>query len=163
MEPYPWIVLLHIAGAFVFAISHGVSAFAAFAIRAGRGDAARVRTLLEMSGYSLGTMYVGFLMLLVGGIWAGIYGGHFARGWIWAALVVLVVITGAMYAMASRFYARVRQAVGLPSMLDREPAVAGAAAPTLDDLLENRRPEALVTIGGVGLLVILWLMVMKPF
>jgi hypothetical protein len=48
-------------------------------------------------------------------------------------------------------------------MLDREPAVAGAAAPTLDDLLENRRPEALVTIGGVGLLVILWLMVVKPF
>ena len=162
MELYPWIVLLHIVGAFVFAISHGVSGFAAFAIRAARQDPARVRALLELSGYSLGAMYVGLLMLLVGGIWAGIHANHFARGWIWAALVLLVLITVAMYAMATRYYARVRQAVGLPSSLDKEPA--GSAPPeTLDALLANRRPEALVTIGGVGLVVILWLMVVKPF
>lgn len=162
MELYPWIVLLHIVGAFVFAISHGVSGFAAFAIRAARQDAPRVRALLELSGYSLGTMYVGLLMLLVGGIWAGIYANHFARGWIWAALVVLVLITVAMYAMATRYYARVRQAVGLPSSLDKEPA-GSAPAGSLEALLDNRRPEALITIGGVGLLVILWLMVVKPF
>lgn len=162
MDIYPWIVLLHIVGAFVFAIAHGVSGFAAFAIRAARQDAGRVRALLELSGYSLGAMYVGLVLLLVGGIWAGIYANHFARGWIWAALGLLVLIAFAMYAMATRYYARVRQAVGLPSSLDREPA--GVAPPaSLEALLDNRRPEALITVGGVGLLLILWLMVVKPF
>ena len=162
MEIYPWIVLLHVVGAFLFALAHGVSAFAAFAIRAAKDDSVKVRTLVEVSGYSLGVMYIGLLMLLVGGIWAGIYGGHFGRGWIWAAIVVLVVVIGAMYAMASRYYGQVRNAVGLPSMVDKEPT--GSASPEdLAALLTNRQPEILVTIGGVGLLVILWLMVVKPF
>ena len=162
MEIYPWIVLLHVVGAFVFAISHGVSGFAAFAIRAARRDPVRVRALIELSGYSLGAMYIGILMLLVGGTWAGIYAGHFSRGWIWAAIVLLVLIMGLMYALASRHYARVRQAVGLPSMLDKEPAAASATPVSLEVLLANRQPEILATIGGVGLLVILWLMVVKP-
>jgi hypothetical protein len=165
MDVYPWIVLLHIVGAFVFAISHGVSGFAAFAIRASRQDEARVRTLLEVSGYSLGSMYIGLLLLLVGGIWAGIYAGHFARGWIWAALIVLVVVIVAMYAMASRFYAEVRTAVGLPSSQDKKgvPPAEPLGSQELAAKLDTRRPEALAGIGIVALLLILWLMVVKPF
>jgi hypothetical protein len=163
MEIYPWIVLLHVVGAFLFAIAHGVSGFAAFAIRAGRTDPVRVRAVLEVSGYSLGAMYVGLLMLLVGGVWAGIYGGHFGRGWIWAALVLLVAIIVVMYAMASRFYGEARTAVGLPSQTEKNPTGPGASPEALAALLDNRRPELLVTIGGVGFLVILWLMVVKPF
>jgi hypothetical protein len=30
-------------------------------------------------------------------------------------------------------------------------------------LLDTRRPEAIAAVGIVGLLVILWLMVLKPF
>jgi hypothetical protein len=163
MEIYPWIVLLHVAGAFVFAIAHGVSGFTAFAIRADRHDPVRVRALLELSGHSLAAMYVGLLMLLVGGIWAGISGDHFARGWIWAAVAILVVIIVVMYAMASRFYGEVRTAVGLPSQSEKHPTGPGASPEALAALLDNRRPEILVTIGGVGLLIILWLMVVKPF
>jgi len=29
-------------------------------------------------------------------------------------------------------------------------------------LLDSRRPEVLVAIGGIGLVLILWLMVVKP-
>lgn len=163
MEPYPWIVLLHVVGAFVFAIAHGVSAFSAFAIRAARQDPARVRAFLEVSGYSIGAMYVGLLMLLVGGIWAGIYGGHFSRGWIWTALVILVVVIAAMYAMATRYYGQVRIAAGLPSSVVKEPGGGAASSEALAALLDNRRPEILATIGGLGFLVILWLMVVKPF
>ena len=162
MEFYPWIVLLHVVGAFLFAISHGVSGFAAFSIRAAKRDPDRVKALLEVSGYSLGTMYLGLVLLLIGGIWAGISGGHFGRGWIWTAIVVLVVVIVAMYVMASRYYAQVRQAVGLPSTLDKEPS-SGSSPADLEALLTNRRPEILATIGGVGLLVLLWLMVVKPF
>jgi hypothetical protein len=164
MELYPWVVFLHIAGAFLFAIAHGASAFAAFGIRAQR-DPERIRALLDMSSLSLGAMYVGLTTLLVAGIAAGIMGNHFGRGWIWAALGVLIAVTVAMYVMASQFYARIRSAVGLPSTNDKKgaPPPAPVSAEELGRLLDNRRPELLVTIGGVGLLVLIWLMRFKPF
>ena len=73
MDWYPWIVLLHVLGAFGFVFAHGASAFAAFRIRSER-DPARVAALLDMSGTSLGLMYVSLLILLIGGIAAGFVG-----------------------------------------------------------------------------------------
>ena len=82
---YPWIVFGHIAGAFVFAMSHGVGAWSSFRLDRER-DPVRVRALLELMGESLAGVYVGLLILLIFGIWAGIIGGHFARAWIWVSV-----------------------------------------------------------------------------
>src|SRR5689334_22622936 len=106
---YSWIVLLHIVGAFVFALSHGASAWMALLIRRER-DRARIAALLEVSQASIGGVYVGLLLLLIGGVWAGIAGDHFGRGWIWAALIVLVVIIAAMYSIATPYFGRLREA-----------------------------------------------------
>ena len=100
---YPWIVLLHVVGAFVFVLSHGVSAWMALLIRRER-DRARISALLDLSTASIGGTYVGLLLLLIGGIWAGIYGGHFGRGWIWAAIGLLVVVIVVMYAVATPYF-----------------------------------------------------------
>ncbi|MFL5779160.1 MAG: hypothetical protein ACJ761_09480 [Chloroflexota bacterium] len=161
---YPWVVLIHVAAAFVFILAHGTSAFVSDQIRRER-DPERIRALLELSGRTLGVVYGALLTLLVAGIVAGIMGDHFGRGWIWAALVTLVVVMVLMYALASRYYARVREAVGMPSMMSRKdapPAVA-ATPEQLDVLLDSRRPDAIAGVGFIGLLVILWLMVLKPF
>ncbi|MBA2314260.1 MAG: hypothetical protein H0V87_02650 [Chloroflexi bacterium] len=125
----------------------------------------RVRSLLELSSRSLAGMYGGLGLLLVAGILAGIVGGHFGRGWIWASLGLLVVVIGAMYALASRYYAEIRLAVGLESnMGPRGVAPPPAASPEeLDRLLDSRRPDVIGAVGGLGLLAILVLMVMKPF
>ena len=49
LTPYlPWIVFIHIVAAFGFVLSHGVSAFVAFRIRAER-DPARIGALLDLS------------------------------------------------------------------------------------------------------------------
>ena len=158
---YLYIVLLHVVGAFVFALSHGVSVAVAFAIRGGGRE--RVVTLLELSQLAVGGLYVGLLLLLVGGVWAGFAGGHWSRGWIWAALGVLVAILVAMYAIATPYYGTLRVAAGaavVPAQRDR----AGDVGPDdLPRLTASLRPFALAAIGGVGLLVILWLMVVKPF
>ena len=159
---YPYIVLLHVVGAFVFALAHGVSVAVGLRLRGVRSRD-QVAALLELSGMAIGGLYVGLLLLLVGGVWAGFAGDHWGRLWIWAAIGVLVLVTVAMYAIATPFYGRMRAAAGVltdPKQLER----FGEIAP--DELARmgaSSRPVWLALIGGIGLLVILWLMVVKPF
>jgi hypothetical protein len=163
MEPYPWIVLLHVVGAFVFVLSHGASAWVAMLLR-GQRDRSRIAALLDVSQASLGGTYVGLLLLLIGGIWAGIYGGHFSRGWIWAAIAILVVIIGGMYAIATPYFGRLRAALGLQSGRggSTEPVTPASDAEVAE--LVARAPVApLLALGSGGLVLILWLMVVKPF
>ena len=159
---YAWWVYLHIVGAFAFVFGHGASGLAAFRIRATR-DPAQIRTLLDLSSMALGVTYVGLLLLLVGGIAAGLAGDHFSRGWIWAAIVILVVIIVAMYAMATPFYGQLRVASGVRAKdpkVDPNPVVNQAE---IDTLASSNRPAVLLAIGTIGFLLILWLMVIKPF
>jgi predicted integral membrane protein DUF2269 len=159
---YAWWVYLHIVGAFAFVFGHGASGLAAFRIRATR-DPAQIRTLLDLSSFALGLTYVGLLLLLIGGIAAGLAGDHFSRGWIWAAIVILVVIIVAMYAMATPFYGQLRVAAGVRAKdpkVDANPTIDQAQ---IDALAASSRPMVLLAIGGVGLILILWLMVLKPF
>jgi hypothetical protein len=164
MEFYPWVVLIHVLAAFAFAMSHGVSVFAAFAMRRS-GQPGDVRTLLSLSSASLGGLYISLLILLIAGITAAIMGGWFGRGWPWAAIGVVVLVIVAMYAMASRYYATVRTAVGLPSMNDKkgEPPPAPVSSEELARVLDTRRPEALALIGFGGFAILVWLMELKPF
>ena len=161
---HQWIVLLHIVGAFVFVLSHGVSAWMAVLLR-GERDRARIAALLDLSEASIGGVYVGLLLLLVGGIWGGIYANHFSRGWIWAAIGVLLLIMVAMYAIASPFFNGLRVAVGVRSRYGPRNAPMPPPASDADvGTLAARAPLApLLGIGLGGLLIILWLMVLKPF
>jgi hypothetical protein len=66
-----------------------------------------------------------------------------------------------MYMVATPYYRRVREAVGAATQGDR-PSTAPATADELAVLLDTRRPEILLVIGGVGLVILLWLMVLRP-
>jgi len=44
-----------------------------------------------------------------------------------------------------------------------EPPPAQVGPDELAALLDTRRPEALAAVGFIGLVLILWLMVLKPF
>ena len=165
LVPYlPWIVFLHIAAAFGFVLSHGVSAFVAFRVRAER-DPARIAALLDLSASSLGLMYASLLLVLVFGVLGAIVGGYFGRGWPWAAIVTLVVVAGAMYPLATNYYRKVRVGLGQRVYGDKstDPVPAPLPASDLGALLDNRRPEAIAAVGVIGLVIILWLMVLKPF
>jgi hypothetical protein len=164
VDIYPWLVFTHIAGAFFFVLAHGVSAWASLQIDNER-DPARIRALLELMSTSLTGTYVGLLFLLIGGIWAGISGGHFGRGWIWAALGLLIVIGVGMYLLGTRYYGTLRAAVGLRTMQTPkdapDPVPVGQAE--LDAILARSPSRALAGIGYGGLGLILFLMVLKPF
>jgi len=158
---YPWIVLVHVLAAFAFALAHGGSALVAFRIRRER-EPERIAALLDLSNWSLGMTYASVLVLVVAGVAAGIMGRWFGQAWIWAAIGVLVAVSVAMLAYAAPYYQRVRQALGQAGRA-RGPMPEPASAVELAALLDSRRPEGIAAIGGVGLALILWLMVLKPF
>jgi hypothetical protein len=161
---YPWLMFLHVGGLLTFVTGHGASAMVAFRLRNER-EPARIGALLDLSSASIGVAYLGLLLLLASGIAAGFNGGLWDRWWIWISLGLLVVILGAMYPMGSGYYAKVRHAVGMRAYSDPKdaPAPEPATPAELEALLVSPRPWVLLAMGGGGVLVILWLMLMQPF
>jgi hypothetical protein len=161
---YPWIVLLHVSGAFVFVIAHGASVWVVNAV-AREKDPRRIGALADLSSFSLTAAYIGLLLLLVGGIWAGIVGSWFGRLWIWAALVLFFAVAIAMYMVATPFFKRLRLALGqrVMGMAKDAPDPVAAADGEIVALAASAPANLLNAVGGVGLVLILWLMVVKPF
>src|SRR4029453_5022114 len=95
MDLTRWVVFAHVIGAFMFAAGHGVSMFAALALRRER-DRSRMAGRVEVSAVSLPPPGIGLLLLLIAGIAAGIMIGSFGRWWIWISLAVLIVVAGIM-------------------------------------------------------------------
>jgi peptidoglycan biosynthesis protein MviN/MurJ (putative lipid II flippase) len=159
-----WIVFLHVAGAFAFVAGHGVSMFVAFQLRRER-DRGRLAALLERSARSLTTAGIGLLVLFISGIVAGLVLGSFGEAWIWVSLVLLVVIAGTMTPIGTAYLGGIRRALGQRTRAVKpgEPDPIPATDAELAILLDSRRPEQLLLLGGGGFLVILWLMMFRPF
>jgi hypothetical protein len=157
------VVFLHVLGAFTFVLAHGASMLAAFRLRSER-EPARIAALLDLSSFGIALMYIGLTVLVLAGIAAGFIGGYWGRGWIWAALAILVVVTGAMYALATPYYGRKRVAAG--AQVPKQVAARmnpPASEADLAELATSNRPILLAAIGGIGLAAIIWLMLFKPF
>jgi len=154
---YRWWVFLHIIGVAGFLLAHGVSMYVLFQVRAVNLDRGKILGLVTLSGATTMPMYVSLLLLLVGGIAAGVSGQWFSFWWIWLSLVVLVLTTAGMYAVAKPYFERLKAACevrpsGVPRVSDEE----------LRQILNGPATGAISAIGGIGLLIILYLMVFKP-
>lgn len=152
---YTWFVLLHLVGLVIFSAMHGVSMAVSFWIRS-QTERATIATLLALSSRAVQVAYLGLILLGVGGLGAAANVGWLTSSWVVASYIVLAVVVVAMYAVAAPYYYGLRG------------AMAGEkGAPPIDDVevrarLASKRPEALAIIGGLGLLALVWLMVMKP-
>lgn len=154
---YPWFVFAHLLGLVVFAICHGASAFMAFRIR-GERDPAVVDALLKIGQLSVGPMYIGLVLLGVGGLGAAAGVNLWGEPWIIASIAVFVVVLVVMWSVASPYYMGLRKTLEERGP-DGRPSVDPAA---LAVMLDTRRPEVLTLVGTGGLVVLVWLMVIKP-
>jgi hypothetical protein len=146
---YFWLKFFHLLGVGVFLMGHGVSAGTSVALR-GRPLDSVSRALLQISIRSQAIAYPGLFLILVTGVWMGFAGSWWRTGWIWTAIVVLVAVFIAMSALSIPYHrARAEKA---------EPSGAAADAP-----LARSRPLALLVIGVLGLVALIFLMVFKPF
>ena len=165
LTPYlAWIVFLHVLGAFLFVAGHGVSIAVIYRIRAER-DPARIRAYLDLSAWSLNLAGIGLLLILVFGILAGIVAGSWGRAWIWVSLVLFIVIGGLMTPFGGIPLSKIRFALGQRTrgMKPDEPDPPSLPMEQVVPMLDALRPDVLALVGGGGFLVILYLMMFKPF
>jgi len=152
---YQWLVALHLIGLSAFLIAHGVSMWVAFRVR-GETNRDVIAALLGLSARGNQLLYLGLILLGIGGLGAAWNVGWLLAPWVVASYVVLVIVIVGMYALGAAYYYRLRE--GLEG---------SERTPRLDDealalRLRSGRPEALALVGGVGLVVLILLMTLKP-
>ncbi len=152
---YLWFVLAHLVGLVIFLAMHGVSMAVSFWVR-GQTDRSTIVSLLALSSRAVQVAYLGLILLGIGGLAAAANVGWLTASWVVGSYVVLAVVVVAMYIVAAPYYYGLRGAI-----------VGEKEAQPIDDAelrarLVSRRPEVIAAIGGIGLLVLFWLMVMKP-
>jgi MFS family permease len=165
LTPYmPWIVFIHVAAAFVFAAGHGVTMYVAFALRREK-DRARMAALLDISGWALGSAGIAVLVVFIAGIVAGFGGNHWGRLWLWVSLVLFIAIGVAMTPIGGAWFGRLRAGLGqrTRNLKPADPDPVPLADVELAALQASNVPEILLAIGGGGFLVIVYLMMFKPF
>jgi predicted RND superfamily exporter protein len=153
---YAWLVALHLVGFVVFLVCHAVSMWVAFRIRS-EPDRAVIAAMLEMSSRGNQVMYLGLILLGVGGLGAASVAGWLTAPWVVASYAVVAVTLVAMWAMGAGFYYPLRE--GLEGT-EKTPRLEDEALRAT--IAASRRPEALAAIGFTSLLILVLLMVLKP-
>jgi Predicted integral membrane protein (DUF2269) len=159
---YPWVVFIHAATVLLFFIAHGTSMAVAFAVRR-EENLDRLRASLDLSQRAMGPATIVLSLVgIVAGIVAGFMGDWWGKLWIWISLVLLLVVAGGMTPLAAVRLNAMRVAAGLPNPRQRDAAPA-------ENLEELRRlqaawnPTPIAVVGIASFVVILFLMMVKPF
>jgi hypothetical protein len=158
------IVSIHLLGVILFVVAHAVSAVVVLLVRRER-DPVKLRRFLTLSRQSLLVALIGLAAWFLSGILAGFSGNWWTIGryWIWASLVLAVALIGLMTPMGRIYLNRVREAVGIDpktGAVDSSKQVDSAA---VEAAVASGRPILLTVLGTVGLAVLVWLMMAKPF
>ena len=144
---YIWLKFIHILSVGGFLFVHGIAGGTAFLLRA--PITATTRGLLHMSQVTAQASNPFLLLIIITGVWMTFAGHWSGQVWPWAALVLLVATIGFMFYVARPYY-QARDAAGGP-----DEAMATH--------LSSTRPQLAAGVGGVALLLLIVLMVFKPF
>ena len=157
-------VVGHVLGVLLFVLAHGVSAAVLWRVRYER-DPAALRTLLDLSRRSYGLAVVGFLVWFLAGIVAGFSGNWWTSGryWIWASLVIAIVVTAVMTPFGRIYFNRIRESLGIDAKTGAIDPAFQVDRESLDGVISSGQPQLLVVFGVGGLAVMAWLMIAKPF
>lgn len=160
----PWLIFIHIAASILFFLAHGTSVAMAFQLRK-ETDFARIRALLDLSMSTMVVMFISFLVMGISGLILPFILKIWNRGWIWASIVLMIIVFLYMVLMNDRRYKHLRRMVGLPYMIrgDKFPAEEPANPAEVQAHIQKSSVRELVIVGYVIPMIVLWLMVFKPF
>ena len=157
---YTWVVYLHVTAVFVFLIQHAADILVTFKLRQQTEPEGIYATYSFMLNNNVRNLRITYLLIIVTGAIAGVITPWWRQGWMWTALGVMILIWIVMKRMAPIYLSAVDNIA--------EEAMKNKADPTAiekfkNDLKARREPEIMAITSGIGLLIILWLMMFKPF
>jgi hypothetical protein len=157
MDSYELAIFLHVASVVSFVAFHAVSMVVLYRIR-GERDRKKVLDLVSLSGETTLPMYVSLGAIVLSGIFAAFRFSRWGDWWLWLSILVLLITVGLMTAVAKPYFERVKTACevrpsGVPRVSDEE----------LGEILGGRTAHVIAAIGIGGFVLILYMMVSKPF
>jgi uncharacterized membrane protein len=153
---YQWWKFIHVIGVVGFMAAHGTSMAATTLLRRIR-DPQRISGILQLSGGTVAAFYVSTLVLLIGGVGAGIAGRWFGQGWIWVSLGLLIAIGVMMFPLARGYFRRIRL------IIDLMESGTAVSAQDFARVLDSGNPLLVAGTGAVAIVFIVYLMILKPF
>ena len=158
---YQWIVFAHVASVLAFMLAHGIHVTVMWAMRR-EPDPERAMTFFNDLPVATGLRILLALVVATGAI-AGFMGSWWGSGWIWASLILLIVIAVAMWRYGGGYFGLVEQAaMAAIAARDTDPA-NGAPQAAFDVARRSWHTIGMTVLGLGGVAVILWLMMFKPF
>jgi small-conductance mechanosensitive channel len=160
----PWLVFLHTLSALLFFLAHGTSVAMAFQIRKEK-DFARIGAMLDLSLVTLPATAISFLFMGLTGLAMPFILQIWNKGWVHTSILLMILVFVRMVMMNNRRYKHLRRMIGQPYMIGGKhfPAEAPASQSEVDAHIKTLRVEELVVVGIVIPVIVLWLMVFKPF
>ena len=162
---YQIILYLHVAGALGFFLFHGATASATFGLKRekGRESAEILLKMRELGGVG---GFLSLMVMLISGIVLGFMGRWWGDIWLWASIAIFLVIGLVMGGSGRNYFDRVSYAVNPEKYKAPKDKKDDPRPPTDEDLAAEQakgRP-VMLTVTGIGALILmLWLMMFKPF
>lgn len=157
---YIWVVYLHVTVIFIFLIQHAVEIFVTFKLRQQQEPQGIFATYAFILDNNSRNLRITYLLIIVTGIAAGFLSTWWQQGWMWAALGVMVVLWIVMNRVGSSYLTTV-DAITDHAVKNKDDKTA--IDKFRSDLKARREPEILTVTSVIGGLIILWLMMFKPF
>lgn len=154
---YRWVVFLHMLAVFVFLLVHGGAAAVMLRLRSEEDPESGLALFNILP--TVGWLRLMLAVVLITGLIPGFMVDWWRQGWMWASLVVLAAIAFVHWRYGSGylglFVEAANRAIGEKSNSSALDEFAAARA--------TWHPIGVMVVGVVGLAIILWLMMFKPF
>ncbi len=158
-----WFLFIHVLSAITFFLAHGASAAMIFRIRK-EINLDRIRAMLDLSGAPTMVYMISFVLLVLSGIVMTFQLRLWAKGWIWASIILLGFVFFWMVRI-SEPYKVLRKLVGLPYMVGNkeQPAETPASDEEIAEHVRSLDVRPAVVVGYILPVIVLWLMFFRPF
>ena len=157
---YKWIVYLHVTVIFIFLIQHAAEIIVTFKLREQKEPEGVFATYSFMPNNNSRNLRITYSLIIVTGAVAGFMSVWWRQGWMWAALGVMIVIWIVMNQIGGKYLTAVD---AITEQAIKNKADESANEKFRQDLKRRREPEIMTITSLIGMLIILWLMMFKPF
>ena len=157
---YNWVVFLHVTMIFIFLIQHAAEIIVTFKLREQKEPEGVFATYSFMPNNNSRNLRITYSLIIVTGAVAGFMSVWWRMGWMWTSLGVMIVIWIVMRRIGSRYLYAVD---AITEQAIKNKADESAIEKFRRDLKSRREPEIMTITSVIGMLIILWLMMFKPF
>ena len=159
-----WLVFLHVLSAITFFLAHGAAAAMVFKVHK-ETDYTRIRAMLDLSQSTFLVYIIAFLAMGLTGLVMPFLIHIWGKVYIWLSIVLILFVVGWMGLVNEKQFKQLRRLVGLPYMIGSKdfPAEPPSSPEEVAALLKKINPTQWALVGYGIPMVVLWLMIFKPF